>query len=61
MNFNPDDFKHYRITGRLFLNNKPFAQTITHARHAMGINLYNGRVWGVRRDGTRKLLKHVVN
>lgn len=39
-----------------------FRKHTTLATYALGINLWRGNVWGIRRDnGKRKLLKRVAN
>lgn len=61
---NLDDYLGFDVTGtdvygrrfkRSYSSNKAGFFT------AFGINLHNGSVWGVRKDGTRKLLKRVYN
>ena len=51
----------YIVTGKQ-VNGRRFRLQYDDARYAFGINLWNGRVWGVRKDnGKRQLLKRVVN
>ena len=39
--------------------NRHFSSNAIH--FAFGINLYRGHVWGVNKDGKRKMLKSVYN
>jgi len=54
-------FQHYVVTGKYVRSNKKFRLVYEKWSTADRINLWNGRVWGVRHDGTRKLLKTVWN
>lgn len=59
--FNPKDYTKYQVTGSEF-HGRRFRITTTNPHHAMGINLWHGSVWGIRKDnGKRQLLKRVVN
>jgi hypothetical protein len=49
----------YVVIGKL-VNGKRFRDVYSNPRHALGINLYNGRIWQVV-DGKRKLVKEVFN
>ena len=48
----------YLVTGRTVAG-KPFQTRTKNPFHALGINLYNGRVWLVR-HGCRILVKRVT-
>ena len=55
------DYTSFVVTGKL-VNGRRFRQTHSNGRHAFGINLWNGSVWGIRKDnGKRQRLKRVVN
>jgi hypothetical protein len=60
------DFIHkpgdtYVVTGFLAHSTKKFRKgPYSIPEHALGINLWNGRVWQIR-NGKRKLVKRVVN
>jgi len=55
-------FDHYKVTGLNAYSTKRFKAIVTDdVRHAMGINLWRGTVWGVRPNGTRKTLRKVWN
>ncbi len=59
-------FVKYHVTGTTKplcgrLVGQRFRIVTKSAGHADGINLWLGSVWGVRADGTRKLLKRVFN
>lgn len=60
-----DEFKGFVVTGRLYNSNKRFSRHfgagLENAKHAFGINLWNGAVYGIKHDGKRKLLKRVTN
>lgn len=61
MEINLDEYTKFIVTGTL-VNGRKFRQVHSNGRHAFGINLYRGRVWGVRKvDGKRTLLKTVWN
>ena len=53
------------VTGRYYMKKKRFSSIYTANedgyRTAMGINLWNGSVWGLLSTGKRKLLKRVNN
>ena len=54
-------FKSFQVTGKL-RSGKRFKKLNFNSFHAANmINIYNGSVWGVKEDGTRKLLKRVYN
>lgn len=55
------EFFRYRVTGRYYNSNRRFSMGKEKAIEAFSINLWNGRVWGVRKDGSRQLLKTVIN
>ena len=60
MEYSTRDFVEFRVTGYYANSNKKFKTISTNSWwHAMGINLWKGRVWGVFKDGKRKLLKTV--
>ena len=50
----------FLITGTL-VNGKPFRMILSNWAHANAINLYRGRVWLVRENGQRRLVKRVWN
>jgi len=54
-------FDHFITTGRYYNSNKKFRSRYEKSFHAFSINLWNGRVWGVTKEGKRKLLKQVIN
>ena len=54
-------FIGYIVSGRYFNSNKKFRNRYSSAIYALNINLWNGRVWGVIKEGKRKLLKTVIN
>lgn len=59
------DFIHkpgdtYVVIGFYYNSTRKFRNTYSNPHQAIGINLWNGRVWQVR-DGKRTLVKHVVN
>ena len=54
-------FKEFHVTGKQ-ANGKRFKKMkFSSFISANMINLYNGSVWGVQENGTRKLLKRVYN
>jgi len=54
-------YTKYVITGKLVRGGK-FRKETPNLSYALGINLWNGRVWGIRKDnGKRQLLKRVTN
>jgi hypothetical protein len=55
-----DYFMEYHVTG-VTVRGARFKRVYERWIWANGINLYKGSVWGVREDGTRKLLKRVYN
>jgi hypothetical protein len=55
------DYIRYEITGVEYRTNKRFKITTTNAMHCAGINLWRGSKWGVKPDGTRKLLVRIYN
>ena len=57
---NPKEYVIFHVTGKT-VNGTRFRIECNGLFWAMGINLYTGSVWGVRPDGTRKLLKRVYN
>lgn len=61
MIIDPNDYTKYVITGKL-VNGRRFRNQTTDLRYALGINLWNGSVWGIRKDnGKRQRLKRVIN
>ena len=50
----------YHVTGT-DRQGRRFKRVYTGKQWAMGINLYNGSVWEVYADGTRKRIKRVIN
>jgi hypothetical protein len=59
--FLPGDFSGYVVTGRE-VRGKRFRVKVASVMYAFGFNLWNGSVWGIRKDnGKRKLLKRVNN
>ena len=55
------EYASFVVTGKL-VNGRRFRKTHTNGLYALGINLWNGSVWGVRKDnGKRQRLKRVVN
>lgn len=60
MPWKPSDFDHYKVHYHL-RNGEKGTLTYSGPRMAFGINLWNGSVWGVRADGTKMLLKRVIN
>jgi len=57
-----DDYVRFDVTGTDVYDRrfkKSYHSDRTGFYTAFGINLFNGSVWGVRSDGTRKLLKRV--
>lgn len=59
--YSASDFKGFVVTGKLYRSNKRFSDHYSDFKHAMMINLWNGRVWGVLHNGKRVLLKTVTN
>jgi len=56
-----NDFKYFLVIG-LTTERKRFRFTTENGFHALSINLWNGRVWGIlKNNGKRILLKRVVN
>ncbi|UCC18977.1 MAG: hypothetical protein JSV62_12835 [Promethearchaeota archaeon] len=53
-------FSKFLVIGKL-VNGKKFKLVYPDYYTADCINLYNGNIWGVRKDGTKKLLKSVIN
>ena len=52
----------YEVTGLLYNSNKRFKPLRRqNLQDALFINLWNGSVWGLREDGTRKLILRIVN
>jgi hypothetical protein len=54
-------FVKFVITGRLYNSNTRFRMSRTTIGQALCINLWNGSIWGVTKEGKRKLLKRVIN
>lgn len=62
MTINLSDYSHFIVTGALYGSGKRFRHVYSNGLYALGINLWNGSVHGVRRDnGKRQRLKRVVN
>ena len=58
----PTHFTSYTITGLLYNSARRFVKRTSNLRHAFGINLWRGSVWGIRKtDGKRQLLKRCFN
>ena len=60
MTINTDNYTKYIVTGRYYNSTRRFRSTYTHASTALAVNLWNGRVWGVRQDTNRRQLLRVV-
>jgi len=54
-----NEFDKYVVTGKT-TDGKSFRICSANAHYALAINLYNGRVWAVKPDGHRRLIKHVI-
>ena len=55
-------FVGYRITGILHYSTTRFkALNREKLQDALNINLWNGSIWGIRKDGSKKLIKRVIN
>lgn len=54
-------FVKFIVTGKEYLSDKRFKSVYTKSFTAFHINLWNGRVWGITKEGKRKLLKRVIN
>lgn len=55
-------YTKYVITGKLVNGRRFHAKTTTSIYYALAHNLWQGSIWGIRKDnGKRKLLKRVVN
>lgn len=55
-----ENFVKYHVTG-VDVYGKRFKLVYSNFIQATCINLYRGSLWGVKADGTRKLLKQVFN
>lgn len=57
-----DRFVGYRVTG-LFYNStrKIKPRTYSNLQDALSINLWNDSIWGITENGTKKLLKRIIN
>jgi hypothetical protein len=54
-------YESFVVTGYLYRTNKKFKAIYTNShKHAIGINLWKGNVWGVR-NGKRHLMRRVLN
>ena len=54
-------YKSYVVTG-MTVYGRRFKKATAIAAHAFGINLWNGSIWGIRKDnGKRELLRRVMN
>ena len=53
-------FDHYIVIGFIYNTNKKFRKQFERSIDAFSINLWRGKVWGVR-FGRRKRLKSVYN
>lgn len=60
LDMNGAEFSFFHVTGT-DLYGRRFRLVYKSAIGAFGINLWCGSVWGVREDGTRKLLRRVWN
>jgi len=60
MSASKSKYANYHVTGVL-IDGRRFKTVTGNFYHAMGINLWRGSVWGVKPDGSRKLLKRVRN
>jgi hypothetical protein len=56
-----DFFKCFVVTGLVFNTKKRFKLRYVKASSALSINLWRGRVYGVRKDGVRQVIKTVTN
>jgi hypothetical protein len=60
-----ENFTQLIVTGRYYNSNRRFKRTYEATRAgystAMMINLWNGSVYGVTKEGKRKLIKRVIN
>ncbi len=54
-------FKEFHVTGELRSGVRFKRMKFSSFASANMINLYSGSVWGVKEDGSRKLLKRVYN
>lgn len=62
MTIDLSDYTSFVVTGFYYNTKRRFRQVHTNGRQALGINLWNGRVWGIRKDnGKRQCIKRVVN
>lgn len=64
MEINLSDYpKGFIINGFTYMDKQRFSlkYNAENWRTVFGINLWRGNVWGVRANGTKKLLKKVVN
>ena len=59
--FHPSDYVQYVIIYRPYQRKYKKKMVLTNARQAMSINLWNGRVYGEKSDGSRDILKETVN
>lgn len=59
--FNPKDFIEYRITGNLYNSKKRFLKIVSDWFTADSTNLWRGSIWGVTKEGKRRLIKRVWN
>jgi hypothetical protein len=54
-------FEKFKVTGT-YRNGQRFSPLVyTNPYFAFGINLWQGSVWGITKDGKQKLLKRVYN
>ena len=54
-------FVKFKVTGT-YRNGRRFSPLeYTNPSYAFGINLWQGSVWGITKDGNQKLLKRVYN
>lgn len=65
MEINIEDYSSFIVTGRLYNSSKRFRHTYSgnYAGFCTAnmINLWNGSLWGLCKNGKRKLLKRVIN
>ena len=59
--FKLSDFHKYVVTGSYYNSDRKFRMESSSWYHVAQINLWRGRVWGVKPNGQRVLLKRVWN
>lgn len=55
------DIVRFDVTGRYYNSHKRFKMSFGSLLQACSINLWNGSVWAVQSNGSRKLIKRVLN